>query len=152
MKRIFALIIAFVVSSAAFHSLRADDAQARMEAMILVKKAVAFLKENGKNRTLQEFSNLRSRFVVREHHIFVCKPDGKCVASPADQNMAGRMLVDIARRPSRDSLQEQDQEASRKEAGWQYCVFADPAGNKTETRFAYLEKVDDLIIGCSLSW
>jgi signal transduction histidine kinase len=119
--------------------------------MILVKKAVAFLKENGRNKALEEFSNPSGKFVVQDHYIFAYEINGKCVAHAADRNMVGRTLIGIANRSSKPGMQDQAQDAKKNEIGWQYCVFTNPVNNKTERRIAYLEKVDDIIIGCGSS-
>ena len=47
MKRALVAAFATILLSAGFPALRADNVQSRLEAVILVKKAVAFLKDNG---------------------------------------------------------------------------------------------------------
>jgi cytochrome c len=147
MKRMLAVTVAALLMSASFPALRADEMASRMEAMILVKKAVAFLKEKGRGKAFEEFSNPNGRFVLQDHYIFAYEINGKCVVNAANRNMVGRTLVGISYRNSKPGTQDQAQDAKKSEIGWQYCVFTD-ADNKTERRMAYLEKVDDIIIGC----
>jgi signal transduction histidine kinase len=151
MKKILVVMIAAFFLSASFPALHADEMASRLQAIILVKKAVAFLKENGRNKALEEFSNPSGRFAVQDHYIFAYETSGKCVANAADRNMVGRTLIGIAVRNSKAGTQDQAQEAMKNEIGWQYCVFTDPVNNKTAKRIAYLEKVDDIIIGCGNS-
>jgi signal transduction histidine kinase len=137
--------------SAGFPALRGDEMASRLEAMILVKKAVAFLKENGRNKALEEFSNPSGRFAAQNHYFFAYELGGKCVANAADRNMVGRAMVAIANRSSNSESQDIAADSKKSEIGWKYCVFTDTASNKSEKRIAYLEKVDDLIIGCGNS-
>jgi hypothetical protein len=123
----------------------------RLEVIILVKKAVAYLKENGRNKALEEFSNPSGKFAVRNHYIFAYELGGKCVANAADRGMIGKAVIGIANRSSMPGTQEQMLDPVKKEIGWQYCVFTDPVNNRSEKRIAYLEKVEDIIIGCGNS-
>jgi cytochrome c len=151
MKRILVAMIAAFLLSASFPGLRADEMASRLQAIVLVKKAVAFLKENGRNKAFEEFSNPNGRFVLQDHYIFAYEINGKCVVNAANRNMVGRTLIGIANLNSKPGMQDQARDAKKNEIGWQYCVFTDAANNKTERRIAYLEKVDDIIIGCGNS-
>jgi len=152
MRRLIIVMIVAFLLSAVFPAVRADDIAARLEAIILVKKAVAFLKENGRAKALQEFSNPRGRFVGRNHHLFAYEPNGKCVANATAPNMVGKTVIDIAKRSSKTGAQETDQDVSKNEIGWKYCIFTDPVSNKSEKKIAYLERTAEMIIGCSLTW
>ena len=148
MRRVLVVMMAVFLMSVGFPALRADEMASRLEAIILVKKAVAFLKENGRNKALEEFSNPSGRFAGRNHYIFAYELNGKCVANAADRSMVGKAQIGIASRGALPGAQEQMLDPMKKEIGWQYCVFTDPVSNKSEKRIAYLEKIDDLIIGC----
>lgn len=148
MKKKFAVLVAALILAEGISGLRADEVSSRLEAIILVKKAVAFLVENGKGKALEEFSKPAGRFSVRDHYIFAYEVNGKCVANAADHTMVGRTTIAIAGRTGKQGMIEQAADANKSEIGWQYCVFADPAKNKAEKKLAYLEKVGDIVIGC----
>jgi hypothetical protein len=119
--------------------------------LVCFLKAVAFLKDKGKGIALEEFSNPNGRFLVKDHYIFAYELGGKCVANAADRTMIGKVLIGIASRNAKGGAQEQIQNSGKNEIGWQYCVFTDPASNRTQKKLAYLEKADDIIIGCEIS-
>jgi len=146
MRRVLVVLTAACLMSAGLTTLRSDEMSSRLEAMVLVKKAVAFLKENGRNKALEEFSNPGGRFAAQKHYFFAYELGGKCVVNSADKSMVGKAQVAIAGRSANAAAPEQ-----KNEIGWQYCVFTDTLANKSEKRIAYLEKVDDLIIGCGSS-
>src|SRR3974377_2369200 len=98
MRRTLAVAIAFCLMSASFPALRGDEMASRLEAMILVKKAVAFLKENGRSKALVEFSNPGGRFAAQNHYFFAYELGGKCVANAVDRNMVGKTQIAIANR------------------------------------------------------
>ncbi len=69
MKRMFvmALVMMFVVGFSGF-ALAADGTPA--EAKALVKKAIDYMKANGKDKAFAEFSNPKGKFVDRDLYIF----------------------------------------------------------------------------------
>jgi len=147
MKRMFvmALVTMFVVGFSGF-ALAADGTQA--EAKALVKKAIDYMKANGKDKAFAEFSNLKGKFVDRDLYIFVYDLNGKCVAHGFNQKMIGKELIDLKDADNKFFVKERIEIAKTKGKGWQDYMFTNPTTKKLEHKTAYVEKVDDYIFGC----
>jgi cytochrome c len=148
MKRIFVaglinLFLAAVVSLAF-----AGDYGTTAEAEGLVKKAITHLKANGKEKALVEFSNPQGAFVDRDLYIFVYDLNGKCVAHGFNQKMIGKDLREMKDADGKDYVKERIEIAKTKGSGWQDYKFTNPLSKKLEPKTAYIEKFEDVIVGC----
>ena len=96
MKRFFTVALAALFLLAGFSVLIAAEKGTTAEAESMVKKAVAYYKANGKDKSFAEFSNPKGQFVDRDLYIFVYDLTGKCVAHGANQKMIGIDLISLA--------------------------------------------------------
>src|SRR5512137_1986467 len=149
MKRmlVMALVMMFVVGFSGF-ALAADGTPA--EAKALVKKAIETMKANGKDKAFAEFSNPKGKFVDRDLYIFVYDMNGKCVAHGFNQKMIGKDLKEMKDPDGKFYVKERIEIAKTKGKGWQDYEFTDPITKKIEHKSAYVEKLDDLIVGCGI--
>ena len=149
MKRALLGIIIFaslVLTSSAF----AADLGTPAEAEALVKKAIAFIKANGKDKAFAEFTNRSGQFVDRDLYIFVYDMKGKCVAHGQNPRMIGKDLIEIRDADGKYFVKERIELAQTKGSGWQDYKFTDPLTKKIERKRAYIERYDDLIVGCGI--
>ena len=116
----------------------------------MVKKAVAFIKSEGKDKAFSEISNPKGRFIDRDLYIFVYDMNGKCVAHGFNQKMIGKELIDMTDPDGKFYVKEGVEIAKTKGKGWQDYKFTNPISKKLEQKKAYIEKVDDLIVGCGI--
>ena len=65
------------------------------EAVALVKKAQAYLKANGKDKALAEFSNPQGAFKDRDLYVMVYDKTGTNLAHGANQKLVGKNLIDL---------------------------------------------------------
>ena len=149
MKRMFvmALVMMFVVGFSGF-ALAADGTPAEAKAM--VKKAIDYMKANGKDKAFAEFSNPKGKFVDRDLYIFVYDMSGKCVAHGFNQKMIGKDLLEMKDSDGKFYVKERVEIIKAKGKGWQDYKFTNPVSKKIEQKSAYIEKVDDLIVGCGV--
>jgi cytochrome c len=117
------------------------------EAEALVKKAIAFIKANGKDKAFAEFSNSKGQFVDRDLYIFVYDLDGRVLAHGQNARMVGKDLSDVTDPSGKAYVQERIEIAKTKGKGWQNYKFSNPLTKKIEDKTAYIEKVDDYIVG-----
>ncbi len=148
MKRVLALTLSTMFLMAAFCALYAAEKGTKTEAEAMVKKAVAFLKANGKDKAFAEFSNPKGQFVDRDLYIFVYDLNGKCVAHGANQKMIGIDLAAMKDPDGKEYVKERIEIAKTKGMGWQDYKFPHPVSKKIEQKTAFVEKVDDVIVGC----
>ena len=148
MKRIITVICLTVFMLAVNHVAYAAEFGSPVEAEAMVKKAVAEIKANGKDKALTEISNPKGKFIDRDLYVFVYDMNGKCVAHGFNQKMIGKDLVDMKDPDGKFYVKERIEISKTKGKGWQDYKFTNPLSKKIENKTAYIEKVDDLIVGC----
>jgi cytochrome c len=120
------------------------------EAEAMVKKAVASIKSDGKDKAFAEINNPKGKFIDRDLYIFVYDMNGKCVAHGFNQKMIGKELIEMTDPDGKFYVKERIEIAKTKGKGWQDYKFTNPLSKKLEQKRAYIEKVDDLIVGCGI--
>jgi cytochrome c len=118
------------------------------EAEALVKKAVQLIKSDGKEKAFVEINNPKGKFVDRDLYIFVYDMSGKCVAHGFNSKMIGKDLIEMKDTDGKFFVKERIEIAKTKGKGWQDYKFTDPITKKIEPKSAYVERVEDLIVGC----
>lgn len=131
-------LLAFTSTALAQHT--AADASA------MVRKAVTFMKKNGKEKLLAEASNPKGGFVDSDLYLSVYTLDGKVVAHGANAKLIG---VDVSQlRDANDRYFIKDILAAARGAGsgWVDYKWVDPATKALRDKSVYLEKADDVVI------
>ena len=151
MKKLIAMMIGvgFLVLTAGTIASAAEFGTAA-EAEALVKKAVQLIKAEGKEKAFAEISNPKGKFVDRDLYIFVYDMDGKCVAHGFNQKMIGKELIEIKDSDGKLYVKERVEIAKTKGKGWQDYKFTDPITKKIEPKSAYIERLENVIVGCGV--
>jgi len=147
MKRTITSIFLAVFMLAISHVAVAAEFGTPAEAEAMVKKAIAEIKASGKDKTFAEINNTKGKFTDRDLYVFVYDMNGKCVAHGFNQKMIGKDLVDMKDPDGKFYVKERIEISKTKGKGWQDYKFTNPVTKKVENKTAYVEKVDDLIIG-----
>jgi signal transduction histidine kinase len=147
MKRFFVFA---VVSIFLFWTLGAFAAEfgTEEEAKALVKKAIAYVKEVGKEKALAEFSNLKGKFIDRDLYIFVYDLNGTVLAHGQNPKLIGKNLYNVKDADGKEYVKERIELVKAKGSGWQEYKFMNPLTKKIERKRAYVELYQDMIIGC----
>jgi cytochrome c len=148
MKKIMTAIFAAVFMLAVSHVALAAEFGTPAQAEAMVKKAVAEIKAIGKEKAFAEISNPKGKFIDRDLYVFVYDMNGKCVAHGFNQKMIGKDLIDMKDPDGKFYVKERVEISKTKGKGWQDYKFTNPLTKKVEHKTAYIEKVDDLIVGC----
>lgn len=146
MKKLFMLVLMALVAVGTLTARQKKGTTAEAEA--LVKKAVAFVKANGKDKSFAEISNPKGKFVAGELYVFVYDINGKCVAHGGNAKMVGKDLIELKDADGKSFVKERVEIAKTKGSGWQNYKWNNPTTNKIEDKVAYVEKYEDLIVGC----
>jgi signal transduction histidine kinase len=114
------------------------------ELVTFVDSAVAYVKENGKEKALKEFNNKTGPFVKGELYIFALDFNGTPIAT-FKKDLIGKNLLN---QPDANGVQFRKNEINalrKNENGFfDYLIFPNPAhNNKNELKLAYERKVDD---------
>jgi cytochrome c len=148
MKKIMTVIFAAVFMMAVSHVALAAEFGTPAQAEAMVKKAVAEIKAIGKEKAFAEISNPKGKFIDKDLYVFVYDMNGKCVAHGFNQKMIGKDLIDMKDPDGKFYVKERVEISKTKGKGWQDYKFTNPLTKKVEHKTAYIEKVDDLIVGC----
>jgi signal transduction histidine kinase len=142
MKRILTafLSMVMVVGFAGFAS--AEVTKAEAEAM--VKKAIAFVKANGKEKGFAEINNTKGQFVKEDTYVTVYDLNGKCLAHGSNAKMIGKDLIGMKDPDGVAYVKQRVEIAKGKGKGWQDYKFNNPISKKIEPKTVYVEKYEDM--------
>jgi len=116
------------------------------EATAMVKKGVAFIKANGKEKGYAEVSNKGGQFNDRDLYLTVYGMDGVVRAHGANEKMIGKNLIDLKDVDGKAFVKERTELAATKPSFWQDYKFTNPVSKKIEPKSMYCEKLDDAIV------
>lgn len=143
----YKFILALLFMSSCLVALAADQqAASKEEAVAMVKKAVRYIRQNGKDAALAEFSRPQGQFVDRELYIAALDLNGVMLAHGANPKLIGKMLLDIKDVNGKAFVREQIELARTKGGGWVEFEWVNPVSQKMERRSTYLERVDDYFV------
>jgi cytochrome c len=126
----------------------ADDRANTKDAELLVHKAVAFLKKEGKEKAFPVFDDAKGPFTYRDLYVFVLDTSGVMRAHGRKPELIGKDQLQKRNPQGKYYTREQLELAKAKGSGWNEYLFENPATGKVEHKVAYVELVGDLVVGC----
>ncbi len=145
-KSIILLVAALMFSSAA----TAAEKATRDEAVAMVKKAAAYLKENGKEKAFAEFNKPNGPFVDRDLYIFAysANGDGINLAHGANPSLIGKNLLALRDADGKAIIKGIIETGNNKAgSGWVDYKWPNPVTKAVEQKTSYVEKVGDVVLG-----
>ncbi|MES2832534.1 MAG: cache domain-containing protein [Pseudomonadota bacterium] len=142
------LVVATVVSAligVANGAWAAENAVAK-DAEAMVKKGVAFIKANGKDKGYAEITSKESQFKDRDLYLVVYGLDGKVWAHGANEKMVGRDLIDLKDVDGKEFVRERVTMGKAKPNFWQDYKFTNPTTKKIEPKSMYCERLDETVV------
>lgn len=151
MKKLIAICCLLLASLSQF--VMASDKGSADEAVALVKKAGAYMKEHGKEKLLTEINNVAPAFVSKDLYLFAyaASGDGINLAHGANKKMIGKNMLDL-----RDAdgvyIVKKFLEAANGKAGngWVDYKWTNPKTGALEAKSTYIERFGDILIGCGI--
>jgi signal transduction histidine kinase len=137
-----ALACALVMSFSAHAETKATAA----DATAMVKKGVAFIKANGKEKGYAEISNKDGQFIANDLYLTVYGLDGTVRAHGANAKMIGKNLLDLKDIDGKEFVKERVELAKSKGTFWQDYKFTNPVTKKIEPKSMYCEKLEDMAV------
>jgi signal transduction histidine kinase len=137
-------VIAALAAALSFNA-QANNATAA-DATAMVKKGVAFIKSNGKDKGYAEISNRSGQFVDRDLYLVVYGLDGVVRAHGANEKMVGKNLLELKDVDGKPFVKERVDLAQSKGTFWQDYKFTNPLSKKIEPKQSYCEKLDDTVV------
>jgi len=146
-KWVSTLAVAGFVALGAAH---AETQGTAAEAEAMVKKAAAFIKDNGNDKAYEEFTNGK-QFKDRDLYIFAYDLTGKNLAHGANPKLVGKDLSGLKDPDGKLILPPLVEIAKTKGKGWSESFkFRNPATEKMEPKVVYVERVGDIFLGCGV--
>lgn len=124
----------------------ADGGATEAEAVAMVKKGVAFIKANGKDKAYAEFSTKGGQFTDRDLYLVAYALDGVVRAHGANAKMVGKNLIELKDVDGKAFVKERVELAVSKGSFWQDYKFTNPETKKIEPKRMYCEKYEDMAI------
>ena len=139
------LLIALLVMSLNT-SAYAEDRATSAEAEAMVKKAVAYIKENGPEKGYPAVNDKAGPFIYRDLYVVVYDMKGNCLAHGANAKLIGQDLSDAQDVDGKLYIKERIQLAQSKPNFWQDYKFVNPVTKKIEPKQMYCERLDNTAI------
>lgn len=123
------------------------------EAVAMVKKAAEYLKKNGKEKAYAEFNNPKGQFIDRDLYIFSFSANGDGIetANGANPKLVGKNVSEMRDADGRYMIKDiLAIGMSKAGKGWVDYKWPNPSTGKLDGKRTYVERVDDVIIGCGI--
>ncbi|MCX8111271.1 MAG: methyl-accepting chemotaxis protein [Syntrophorhabdaceae bacterium] len=120
------------------------------EAEQLVRKAVQYLKQHGKERAFQEFNNKTGQFINKDLYIFVIDNHGLTMANGGNPALVGKEMYNLKDAEGKYFIREIIDTGMKQGKGWVEYKWVNPATGKVMSKSAYCERFGDLFFGCGI--
>ncbi len=118
------------------------------QAIAMVNKAVAFVKQVGAEKAYTEFDKKAGQFRDGELYILVYGMNGHVLAHGANVKLIGKDMNDAQDVDGKYYVKERLALAAKQTTFWQDYKFVNPVTKKISPKQAYCERVNDTIL-CS---
>ena len=125
---------------------KAAEFASKDEAISMVKKAVAFIKEQGSDKAYAEFSKKTGRFHDRDLYITVLDLDGKVLAHGQRDDLIGKVIMELRDTDGKLFVKERVELAREQPSFWQNYKFMNPATKKVEPKQMYCERLNETMV------
>jgi len=116
------------------------------EAMAMVKKATAMIKQQGPDKTYPEISDKAGKFTDRDLYVVVYGLDGKVLAHGANQKLIGKDMIDTQDVDGKYFVKERTELARKQATFWQDYKFVNPTTKKVEPKQMYCERLGETAV------
>ena len=126
----------------------AADGASKDDAVAMVKKAVAFIKEQGPETAYAAFTGKDGQFIDRDLYVVVYQFDGKVLAHGSNAKFVGKDMSDAQDVDGKLFVKERVEMAAKQASFWQDYKFVNPVDKKVEPKQMYCERLDNTAV-CS---
>jgi cytochrome c len=139
-KSLISLAVTFVFVGAA-----AADGANKDDAVAMVKKAVAFIKEDPE-KAYAAFTGKDAKFIDRDLYVVVYQLDGKVLAHGSNPKFVGKDMIDAQDVDGKLFVKERVEMAAKQPSFWQDYKFVNPVDKKVEPKTMYCERLDNTAV------
>ncbi len=120
------------------------------EATAMVKKAIEYIKTNGKEKAFSEINNPKGIFRDRDLYIFVYDMKGNTLAHGNNPKMLGKNLMELKDADGAFIVKRFVEVGNGKGKGWVDYKWPDPITKAIEPKSSYIEKHEDMVLGAGI--
>ena len=121
------------------------------QAKAMVKRAIEYFKEHGKEKAFAEFNDPKGQFVKGDLYLFAFNLNGDGVQLVHGNNpkMLGKNVLDMRDSDGKFMIRAFIEVANSKQgSGWVDYKWPNPITKVSEVKLSYVERVGDIFIGC----
>ena len=118
------------------------------EAVAMVRKAAAYMKANGADKTISEANNPKGQFIYRDLYLSIYDLNGKVVAHGTNPKLVG---VDVSKLKDADDksfMKDILDKAKAEGKGMVDYKWVNPVTKEIQAKSTYFIKVDKHVIAC----
>ena len=112
----------------------------------MVKKAIAYIKANGRDKAFAEFSDPKGSFVDRELYVSVFDMNGINLAHGNNKKIVGKNMMEYRDPDGKYPIKEGLKIAKGAGSGWYEFRFLNPTNKEMQTKTIYIERYEDIAI------
>jgi cytochrome c len=112
----------------------------------MVKKGVAYMNANGRDKLLADINTKQGQFKDRELYLTVYSLDGTGLAHGANEKFVGKNLIDLRDIDGKEYIRERMALAKNKGVFWQDFKMVNPVTKKIEPKSMYCERASDVVV------
>jgi cytochrome c len=124
----------------------AGEFATKNEAIAMVKKATAMIKEQGPDKAYAEIDNKKGRFTDRDLYVVVYGLDGKVLAHGANEKLIGKEMLEAQDVDGTYYVKDRVALARSKGTFWQDYKFVNPTNKKIQPKQMYCEKLNETAV------
>jgi cytochrome c len=151
MTRFLSITAALCVAFVGFTANAQGKKGTAAEAQAMVHKAIAAIKKEGRDKAFAQIDDPKGPFVDRDLYVVVYDMKGKVLAHGANAKMIGKDVIDLRDNDGKYFVKERVEMMAKPDAkGWQDYKFMNPVSRAIEPKSMYLERFEDVIVGCGI--
>jgi cytochrome c len=128
----------------------AGDRGTPAEATAMVKKAIEYMKTNGRDKAYAEFNNPKGSFRDRDLYIFVYDMKGTTLAHGTNPKLLGKNLMELKDADGTYIVKSFLEVGNSKGKGWVDYKWPNPISKAIEPKTTYVEKYEDVVVGAGV--
>ncbi len=144
MQKKFVLAVAAAICAASIGA--AEQRVTAKEAEAMVKKGVAYIAGNPREKAMADITDKSGPFIDRELYLTVYTQDGTAVAHGANAKFVGKNMLELRDADGKEHIRERMELAKTKASFWQDFKFVNPVTKKMEPKSMYCERSNELIV------
>lgn len=139
-------VVTVALAAGAGAALAKSEFATKEEAVAMVKKGVAFIKAQGKDKGYAEITSKKGQFTDRDLYLVVYGLDGMVHAHGANEKQVGRNLIDLKDVDGKPFVKERVDLGRSKGTFWQDYKFTNPVTKKIEPKQMYCERLEETVV------